>query len=153
VTRRPSYERRWRSIRYIHELFWDWDRYDLVTTAEAASLCRVKQATIRQWVHRGYLGSRGRRGRAHLYAVGDLQRAMEQVEEHKQPPPDLDVGLAAKDFDSLITASQAAVLFGVAPSTIRMWLARGHLKPTEATSRPQLFTAVDVLRAARRPRR
>lgn len=124
-----------------------------VTTSEAARLCRVRPATIRQWASRGYLTAAAWRGRSPLYDSQQLRRAQRDVAARtlKGPPLGPTVGLRGKDLDALIYGAEAATLVGVAPSTIRMWALRGRLRPVDQPGRP-LFRVSDVLRAARRQR-
>jgi excisionase family DNA binding protein len=125
---------------------------DLVTAVQAASMCGVKPATIRQWVSRGHLTSDHRSGRRDFYRAGDVLAAQARVNHHKQARPSSRINLPAHHRSALITAAEAARLLGVSPSTIRMWVNRGHLAPTVRTSRPYLFTVGAVLLAANRQR-
>lgn len=127
-----------------------------VSTAEAARLCMVKETTIRQWAARGYLAAVGKRGRSTLYDSVQLRRVQFAVVDRTRvaPPPRAGV-LRSRDLDALVPGSDAAVLAGVAPSTIRMWVLRGRLRPvrgaTTSSGRP-LFRVGDVLVVARRRR-
>lgn len=142
--------------------WWDgdwWDNNDRwencpseVTATEAARLCGAKAATIRQWAARGYLTRVGNRGRSPLYASTQLRRVQSEVADRTRKPPLPRPGLRSRDLDALVPGPEAAALVGVAPSTIRMWVARGHLTPVpqaEGTGR-RLFLVSDVLQAARR---
>ena len=140
--------------------WWDYDEPDPwrscppeVTAAEAARLCGVRPATIRQWASRGYLAAVGRRGRSPLYNSQQLAGAQTGVQDRTRtgPPIRPTVALRSKDLDALLYGAEAAALVGVAPSTIRMWKMRGRLRPVDRPGRP-LFRVKDVLQAARRER-
>lgn len=122
-----------------------------VTAAEAASLCQVRTATIRQWVSRGYLTRVGIRGRAPLYDVTALRRVRSEVARRTPKPPPPRPNVASKHLDALVSGPDAAKVVGVAPSTIRMWVKRGRLTPAISGPRPQ-FKLADVLSTARRRR-
>jgi len=53
---------------------------------------------------------------------------------------------------TLISATEAAILTGRAPSTIRSWVRRGHLKPAHHRHGLVLYRAGDVLTAERQTR-
>lgn len=125
---------------------------DEVTTTDAARLCGVKAETIRQWASRGYLKAVGKQGRRVTYGSGELRRIHDEVQRRTRTSPSPRVNVASRDLDALVTGPEAAKIVGVAPSTIRMWVARGHLRAASATGRPT-FKVIDVLRAARRRRR
>lgn len=57
----------------------------IVTTAQAAALCRVEPATVRSWVFRGYLVPHGRRGR---FRLGDVDVAERMVRERESYTPE-----------------------------------------------------------------
>jgi DNA-binding transcriptional MerR regulator len=139
---------------YSRDVWWDDDPWttcpDQVTTTEAARLCGVRAATIRQWASRGYLRAVGRRGRSQLYDPLDLRRVQAEAQARTRRPPAPRSNVRSKDLDSLVTGSEAARIVGVSPSAIRMWVARGHLRPTSRVGRQSLFKVVDVLRATRR---
>jgi len=139
--------------------YW-WDDHDpwsrcpeQVTAEEAALLCGVKPATIRQWASRGYLTPVGQRGRSLLYDSRQLARARDEVRDRNRTGPPLasTARLRSKDLVALVHGDEAARLVGVAPSTIRMWVLRRRLRPLDQPGRP-LFRVEDVLRAARRRR-
>lgn len=131
---------------------------DQLTTAEAARLTGRSSATIRQWAARGYLTAAGRRGKSLLYDRHDVRRVLEQVEGRTHLPPfgqqSYGLGqprLRSKDLDAIVTGKEAAAIARVAPTTIRAWVARDHLKPLAARpGTPSMYHVVDVLAAARR---
>lgn len=132
----------------------DWDDPpppddDELTTAQAAVELGVKESTIRQWVHRGYLKSSGTRGRARLYVRADLRRAKAQAQDKTRrpaPPARFRPELTRRPVSTI----EAAQIAGVAPSTIRMWINRGLLEPLTAAGSKHMFDPFEVLRVARR---
>lgn len=125
-----------------------------VTAAEGRRFVGVQAATIRQWVSRGYLDRVGQRGRSALYDRKALIAVREEVRSRTpQPPLHPALDLPTKYDRRLVTAAEAAVLVGVARSTVRSWVSRGHLIPTTHAKRPHLFTVGAVLAAAQRRRR
>ena len=131
-----------------------WSRCpEQVTAEEAARLCGVKPATVRQWASRGYLTAVGKRGRSHLYDSRQLARDQDDVRDRTRTGPPLasTARLRSKDLDAVVHGDEAARLVGVAPSTIRMWVLRRRLRPVDQPGRP-LFRVEDVMRAARRRR-
>lgn len=131
-----------------------WSVPDQVTAAEAARLCGVQVPTIRQWASRGYLDAVGKRGLSTLYESAQVRNVQFEVAARTRMVPPPRAGLRSRDLDALVPGSDAAALVGVAPVTIRGWVARGHLKPVPWRLRPDrpLYRVSDVLRAARRPR-
>lgn len=120
-----------------------------MTTAEAAESCRVSEATIRQWVRRGYLAPAGRRGRSHTFMRSAVWRAKDEV--FKRTPRSVHTPrmfFGPQYVESLITDTEAASLLGLSQSTIRKWVGNGRLTPT-GSSRPRLFRVGDVMTAAR----
>lgn len=123
-----------------------------MTTQEAAEEFEVSAATIRQWVRRGHLRAAGSQGRAQVYRHSDLERARAATRSstRRTPPPrPTPHGLALRP----ISTAEAAAVIGVAPSTIRMWVHRGLLRPLPDRGRGHRFDLTDVLRTARRWRR
>lgn len=139
-------ERRYGSRHYLD----DWPDRPPLTAVQAAKELRVRPATIRQWVSRGYLTPVGKHGRAHLYAPADLAEAARRVDENKTlvPHPASDP-LLYLPLTQLVTTAEAASLARVAPSTIRMWVTRGRLEPV-SPARPHRYTIGALRQAARR---
>ena len=126
-----------------------------MTTVQAAYMCGLRTSTIRQWVRRGYLQPIGRKGRSSLFAVEAVREAQDRVLERTRKPVEPRGGVASKHLDRQVTTAIAARVVGVSPSTVRMWVHRGHLTPVSSSGRSHVFLVQDVLRAARRsaPRR
>lgn len=129
-----------------------------VTAREAAQRAGVAPATVRQWVARGYLVPVGKRGSAHLFDPVDVRRVQRETAARRPRTTGDALGtvryseprqLRRQDLDALVTGPRAAELVGVAPSTVRMWVARGHLVPRTPGPRP-LFRLRDVLAVRRR---
>lgn len=139
--------------------FWDDDERpdpsELLGAGRAAREAGVVPATVRQWVARGHLqrADTTTSGRA-LYRRGDVTAAARTASERtrRAPAPQrVDPRLMCRP----VTAAEAASIVGVSPSTIRMWVHRGHLHPVDP-SRPMRFDPMVVLKVARRraaPRR
>lgn len=126
---------------------------DELTAKQASHELGVSAGAVRQWVHRGYLRAVGVRGRAHLYRRGDLKSARREAERNTRQPPAPFLVRPALTRRSVSTA-EAASLAGVLPSTIRVWVHRGLLRPLEAPGHAHRFDPMQVLRVARRhPRR
>lgn len=120
-----------------------------LTAREAAEELEVSASTIRQWVHRGHLKASGRRGRALVYLRSELERAQATARSNtsRTPPP----RPTPHEFALRpISTVEAAIAVGVAPSTIRMWVHRGLLRPLPVPGRGHRFDLIDVLRTARR---
>ena len=121
-----------------------------LTTSEVASEFGVSPNLIRQWKSRKYLQSVGKSGRSNLYRFADVNRVLHEVERRTGTTPgDID-RRAERHLDRGVTTNQAADLAKVSPSTIRMWVKRGHLQPVGRHSRQLLFVVRDVVAAARR---
>lgn len=120
-------------------------------TADAANLIEVRRSTLRQWVARGHLTPIGRDGPHNLYDRTDLFRARDEVRARTRRTPGLRTAqVQAKDFDRLVSVDTAAAIVRRSPSTIRMWVHRGHLQPAERRGHQHLYRVLDVIRAARR---
>lgn len=154
ATRAPTV-RRGRAPRPQYEDYDDWDRPlrgdEELTAGQASRELRVSPATVRQWVHRGYLTASGVRGRARLYRRDDLERAKATARRNtRRPPPLFSVPRALTRRP--VSTTEAAKIAGVSPSTIRMWVHRGILRPLATGGRAHRFEPMEVLGAARRRR-
>lgn len=140
-----------------------------VTSRAAGELLRLSPSVIRQWVARGYLVPVGKQGNANLFKLEDVRTVRnEAAARTRRTAGDAAASptaagwelrdaepwrrIPAKYYDLVVTGPRAAALVGVSPSTIRMWVARGHLKPQTPGARP-LFRVRDVLTARRRKTR
>ncbi len=139
----------------------NWIGPDQLTTSQAAQAWAVSTATIRQWVHRGYLNPLGTKGRSAVFSALDvLQAAIATGDRNQQPGGPLRrdqerrepvaTRVRGKDLQRIVTAEAAAAVVGVSPSTIRSWKRRGHLHPAQRRGRTPLYRVADVLAAARR---
>lgn len=134
---------------------------DEVTTRDAAEIFRVKPATIRQWVHKGYLEPTGRLGASNTFSIEDLQRAVKDIDARGKRPgipaaqqrgKFIRTGRLPTRYDErLLTIPESAALLGLSPSTIRSWIHRGILTPAE-NSRPRAvqIRQGDLIAAAQR---
>lgn len=160
-----------------HESFADWPERDdwdghlevvpprqVIFTREAAYLVGVRPATIRQWVRRGHLKPMGRLGNTHAFRVEDVREAARERSTQTRSLPAGHNGplgsqltRGSRDIDSLLPIRVAAELAGVASSTVRSWIQRGHIRPQGRRGRESLVRLGDVLVRARaasyRPRR
>lgn len=107
---------------------------DEITTWDAAQIFRVKPATIRQWVHKGYLKPSGRLGVSNTFLLTDLQIAAKAVKARRRAPS---VSASRQDGafirtnrlphrydDRLLSIPESAALLGLSTSTIRSWIHR-----------------------------
>ncbi len=121
----------------------------LVTAREASAVAGVTPETIRKWASRGYLPSRGKRGRARLYDRDDVLRVRNETRTRT-----VDAALSSQlyvppaYYNRLITTNEVARLFEVSPSTVRSWVHRGHLSPSHRGTHGWLFKIGLVLIAA-----
>lgn len=137
---------------------------DRVTTRDAAELARVSQATIRQWVKRGYLVAVDKVGVSNVFNREDVIAARDAVANRTRSPGrralrsrelpwtitgDLLPLVPDGHRDVLVTIPQAASLARVRPATIRSWLYRGHLRASrQSTPREVLIRISDLLDTA-----
>ncbi len=122
---------------------------DLVTAREASKYLPIRPATVRQWEHRGYVQSVGRRERAKTYQLSALQAAFE--DRRAAALPRARVNVPAKHFDAMVSGPEAAALLGVAQSTLRMWVKRGRLTRDAGTDRRPQYRLESIMNASRRP--
>lgn len=166
--RRPHVYWRWQELDdedwewfYVSRTWRQWIGPDLLTTQQAARAWAISPATIRQWVHRGYLAPVGTEGRSAVFAARDVYRvALATGDRNLQPGGPLRRddderrlninACRGRDLQELVTAEEAAVAVGVSPATIRSWKHRGHLPPAQHRGRTPLYRLADVLTAARR---
>ena len=130
------------------------DDAELITAKEALDRYRIPPVRIRQWVARKRLHPRGRRGRAHLFARGDLLAVHDAgIQSTSRPPlfPREKIRLTDNVDDREITTAEVARLYGVTPSTVRSWVARSQIAPTRKEGTSNLFRIRD-LRAAEEQR-
>ncbi|SQI33800.1 translation initiation factor 2 infb [Rhodococcus coprophilus] len=121
----------------------------LITAVEAGQILGIRPDRIRQWASRGYIQGKGKRGRATLYDRDDLMRAQSETRSRtKDPEVFPKLGISDAYYNRLITTNEVAVLFGVAPSTVRSWIRRGHLTPVRRGNRGWLFKIGLVMIAA-----
>lgn len=160
-----------------HESFEDWYEHDdrdgrlvrhpprqVIFTREAAHLVGVRPATIRQWVRRGHLRPMGRLGNTHSFRVEDVRAAAAErlaqtrsFHTNRGPLQAHTLTRGTPDVDALVPSRVAAEVAGVARSTVRSWISRGHLRVHGRRDRESLVRLGDVLTRARasgyRPRR
>lgn len=145
---------------YEHE---DWDGStelvpprQVVFTREAAYLVGVRPATIRQWVRRGRLKPMGRLGNTHTFRVDDVREAARghstrtrSFHARRGPLDAHRLTRGTNDIDALVPARVAAETAGVARSTVRSWISRGHIRIRGRRDREALVRVGDVLVRAR----
>lgn len=149
---------RWKTYRFS-----SWVGPDELTAIEAAEAYQVTTATIRQWVHRGHLQPSRHRGRTHLFAARDVNRAaIETSRRDKQPRDPMGGSRSARSFiplahvggrlmQAVLSADEAAELLGLPAATIRSWRHRGLLQPRYFDGRTPMYRVADIVTVARRP--
>lgn len=133
-----------------------------MTTRDVADFLRVTQASVRQWVARGYLSPKRQERSSNVFASDDVFAAFELIAARRKAtghtprsegyvagssPADR---IPPKHYDAIITTSEAARLVQVRPATIRSWIHRGHLTPASSSApRAVRLRVEDVVNAAR----
>lgn len=112
----------------------------------------IRQGTLRQWVHRGYLARAETRGRRAFYWQHEVLAAQEQTRARQLRVTGSARAWPAEVLREPLTTRQAAIVASVAESTIRMWVHRGHLEPLRRGARPLLFDGQKVLAMSVRAR-
>lgn len=149
---------RWKTYRFT-----SWIGPDEVTAKEAAEAYEVTPATIRQWVRRGHLQPSRVKGRTHLFAARDVNRAaIATSHRDKQPRDALSGRLSAgapiplahvdgRSMQAVLTADDASRLLNVPAATIRSWRHRSLLQPLYFDGRTPMYRIADIVAVARRP--
>lgn len=121
---------------------------EIVTTAQAARIAHVKNATIRQWVHRGYLVpvSVEQPSRSSSFNSANVVAAVEATKERRrrQEPDYAAPNLTRRGFDAVVSVSQAATYLRVPEPTIRSWVRRRKITPVGQRGRTSLFRLRDI---------
>lgn len=154
-----------------------WDDYDdpiadlryepELTTRDVADFFRVQQATVRQWVARGYLTPIRREGPSNIFRTSEVLDAFDLIEPRRKAAGEAPrsrsffaTTIAAnrvepKHYDRIVTIHDAAKLVGVNPATIRTWMRRGYLTPTSDSKpravRLRIRNVIDAARGRRLP--
>lgn len=128
-----------------------------LTTRDVAELLSVQQATVRQWVKRGHIKPSGKHGCSYFFDADEVRRAHDLItSRHKAAGTDLVFEqlrqlqrLRRVHAEALLTVTEAGLLVGVAPSTIRSWIHRGHLTPAASPKVGNVMLRLDdVISAA-----
>lgn len=127
-----------------------------LTTRDVAELLQVKQATVRQWIARGYIQPSGKEGPSYVFDTYEVLKAHDLISaRHKAAgvlplvDPRTLQRLRQVHPDALLTIAEAARLVAVTPATIRSWLHRGHLgRAVGSQARAVLLRLDDVMGAA-----
>jgi len=163
--RRPGPERIARYTTTNRDQLEQWNDLDpdLISTRDVAEYLKVQPATVRQWAKRGYIRPVGTIGPANLFSRRQVAAARTEIEARQRAsgrraqdrfsatrlPVDR---VPAKFFDNAVTVGQAASLAGVAPSTIRSWIHRNHLKPLDVAGEHGTLLRLGVVVTAARNR-
>ncbi|MBW8174020.1 helix-turn-helix domain-containing protein [Ornithinimicrobium sp. Arc0846-15] len=174
LIKREAVPQAWREH---HESFEDWHEHtdwhgrlvrrpprQVIFTREAAHLVGVRPATIRQWVRRGHLKPMGRLGNTYSFRVVDVHTAAAErlaqtrsFHSYQGPLQAHTLTRGTPDVDALVPVQVAAEVAGVARSTARSWIRRGHLRVHGRRNRESIVRLGDVLTRARasgyKPRR
>ena len=122
------------------------------STRDITFYAGVKAATVRQWVARGYITPTRKVRGSNVFDTTEVLDALNTIARRRSHPsqprgtttPTRARRMTDKQLDKLnrvypnklLTLTHAADITGLAPSTIRSWIRRGHLKP-HPTSRPR----------------
>jgi len=124
-----------------------------VSVRDIAYALGIDRSTVRKWVQRGHLEpARFERG-AMVFRVSDVIAARDLIRERTHEVPGLKANIPAKFHDHVVRIADAAKAAHVQPATIRSWIHRGHITPTNPGSRPTLLRVGDVFRVARGAKR
>ncbi|WP_442973141.1 helix-turn-helix domain-containing protein [Rhodococcus sp. NBC_00297] len=89
-------------------------------------------------------------GRAAVHDRADLMRVQRDARRRTAHPAVYsELYIPHSYYNRLITTDEVARLFDVAPSTVRSWVRRGHLRADRRGSRGWLFKGGHVLIASR----
>jgi DNA-binding transcriptional regulator YiaG len=158
---------------------WSGDEYDdpiadlrhtrEITSRDVADLLGITQATVRQWVARGYITPTGRIGPSNVFRTSDVLEAYDQIARRRKAtrkPPEKRGWFAdptpmdrirTKHYDAVISIDEAARLISVSPATIRSWLHRRHLEALPSSKprgvRLRLGDVIHAAQARRMPAR
>ena len=120
-----------------------------VSVRDIAYALGVDRSTVRKWVQRGYLEpARLERG-AMVFRVSDVIAARDLIRERTHDVPGLKANIPSKFHDHVVRIADAAKAAHVQPATVRSWIHRGHITPTNPGSRPTLLRVGDVFQVAR----
>jgi DNA-binding transcriptional MerR regulator len=133
-----------------------------LTTRDVADLFRVTQATVRQWVARGYLSPTRQVRSSNVFDTEEVFEAFDLIAARRKATGQARRSegyfakgnradrIPSKHYDAIITISEAARLVQVSPATIRSWMHRGYLTPANSFKPRRIRLRVeDVIKATR----
>jgi len=118
------------------------------STRDVAFYFGVKPATVRQWVRRGHIKPDGSEGPSHVFRSQDVMDAYESISARTRRSRGSNV--RTKFHDRQVSCEVAARACGVAPSTVRSWISRGHVRSVRDDGGHVTVRVGDVFRLARR---